>query len=129
MMVRDDGDWMTVRRQLFRKALTVAQMSQLKTAVRQNKRVGRAGHLRIGASPSNVDMFLPDACSALLMEAPKVTLNVSVLDNDALLPALRRGEIDIALTHTKEFRQADLELELFRVDEFVIYSPVPVQRQ
>jgi DNA-binding transcriptional LysR family regulator len=82
---------------------------------------GRTGHLRIGASPSNVDMFLPEACSTLLMEAPKVTLNVAVLDNDALLPALRKGEIDIALTHTRQFRQPDVTLEQFREDEFVVY--------
>jgi len=82
---------------------------------------GRAGHVRIGASPSNVDMYLPDACSTLLMEAPKVTLHVTVLDNDALLPALRKGEIDIALTHTTEFYQPDVTLELFRKDEFVVY--------
>ena len=55
---------------------------------------GRAGHLRIGASPSNAEVCLPEACSTLLMEAPKVTLNVAVLDNDALLPALRKGELD-----------------------------------
>src|ERR1051326_520794 len=61
--------------------------------------LGRSGHLRIGASPSNADAYLPEACSALLMEAPKVGLNVAVLDNDALLPALRKGELDIALTH------------------------------
>src|SRR6476469_3535934 len=50
---------------------------------------GRAGHLRIGARPSNVDVGLPQACSRLLMDAPKITVNVAVLDNDALLPALR----------------------------------------
>jgi DNA-binding transcriptional LysR family regulator len=78
---------------------------------------GRAGHLRIGASPSNAEVCLPDACSALLMEAPKVTLNVAVLDNDALLPALRKGDLDIAVTHTRQFSQPDLTLEPIREDE------------
>jgi DNA-binding transcriptional LysR family regulator len=82
---------------------------------------GRAGHLRIGVSPSNADMYLPEACSTLLMEAHKVTLNVAILDNDALLPALRMGEIDIAVTHTQQFRQPDVTLEHFREDEFVVY--------
>ena len=82
---------------------------------------GRAGHLRIGASPSNADVCLPEACSTLLMEAPKVTLNVCVLDNDALLPALRKGELDIALTHTRQLAQPDLTLERFREDEFIVY--------
>jgi DNA-binding transcriptional LysR family regulator len=82
---------------------------------------GRAGHLRIGASPSNAEVFLPEACSTLLMEAPKVTFNVAVLDNDALLPALRKGELDIAVTHIQQFSQPDITQELFREDEFVVY--------
>jgi DNA-binding transcriptional LysR family regulator len=82
---------------------------------------GRAGHLRIGASPSNAEAFLPEACSTLLMEAPKVTVNVAVLDNDALLPALRKGDVDIAFTHTNRFGQWDVALELLRKDEFVVY--------
>lgn len=82
---------------------------------------GRAGHLRIGASPSNAEVFLPEACSALLIEAPKVTLSVAVLDNDALLPALRKGDLDIAVTHAQQGSQADLAQELFREDEFVVY--------
>jgi len=55
------------------------------------------------------------------MEAPKVTLNVAVLDNDALLPALRKGDLDIAVTHTQQLRQPDVTQELFREDEFVVY--------
>ena len=82
---------------------------------------GRAGHLRIGASPSNADVGLPEACSRLLLEAPKVTVNVAVLDNDALLPALREGELDIALTHTPQLSQPDVAIEWFREDEFVVY--------
>ena len=82
---------------------------------------GRTGHLRIGASPSNADVCLPEACSALLMETPSVILNVAVLDNDALLTVLRKGEVDIALTHTRQLAQPDLTLELFREDEFVVY--------
>src|SRR5262245_49210475 len=80
---------------------------------------GRAGHLRIGASPSNADVFLPEACSALLMEAPKVTLNIAVLENDALLPTLRKGDLDVAVTHTRQLSQPELTLEPIRKDEFV----------
>jgi DNA-binding transcriptional LysR family regulator len=82
---------------------------------------GRAGHLRIGASPSNSEVLLPQACSALLMEAPRVTMDVSVLDNDALVPSLRKGELDIAVTHTQQRTQPGVTLELFRKDEFVVY--------
>jgi DNA-binding transcriptional LysR family regulator len=82
---------------------------------------GRAGHLRIGASPSNAEVFLPEACRTLLMDAPKVTLNVAVVDNDALLPALRKGDLDIAVTHEPRFSQQGLILEPVREDEFVVY--------
>ena len=82
---------------------------------------GRAGHLRIGASPSNADVGLPEACSRLLMEAPKITLNVAVRENDALLPALRKGDLDMAITHTPQLSQPDLTMEWFREDEFVVY--------
>lgn len=81
---------------------------------------GRAGHLRIGASPSNADVSLPEVCSALLMEAPQVTLNLAVLENDALLPALRKGDLDIAVTHTRQLSQPELTLERIRDDEFVV---------
>ncbi len=82
---------------------------------------GRAGHLRIGASPSNSEVLLHEACSTLLMEAPKVTFSVAVMDNDALVPALRKGDLDLALTHTQRFTPPDISQEVFRTDEFVIY--------
>lgn len=82
--------------------------------------LGRAGYLRIGASPSNADVLLPEACSELLLEAPKVTLTVDVRDNDALLPALRKGELDIVVTHARKPSQPDLTLEQIREDEFVV---------
>jgi DNA-binding transcriptional LysR family regulator len=81
---------------------------------------GRAGHLRIGTSPSNADVVLPEACSALLAEAPKVVLTVEVMENDALLPALRKGEVDVAVTHVRQLAQPDLTLERIREDEFVV---------
>lgn len=81
---------------------------------------GRAGHLRVGASPSNADAFLPEACSAFLSEAPNATLNLDVIENDLLLPALRRGELDVAMTHTRQLVQTELTLERVREDEFVV---------
>lgn len=51
-----------------------------------------------------------------------ITLNVAVLGNDVLLPALRKGDLDIALTHTRPFPRLNLTQELFREDEFVVYG-------
>jgi DNA-binding transcriptional LysR family regulator len=85
---------------------------------------GQAGHLRIGTSPANAARFLPEACSALLMEAARVTLNVAVLDNNALLPALRKDELDIVVNHPQLIPYPDLVQEQLRDDEFVVYAAV-----
>ena len=82
---------------------------------------GRSGHLRIGASPSNAEQFLPEACSALLREAPRVSMAVTLLDNESLLPALRKGELDLVLRHAAPVSLPDLIDEPFRKDQFVIY--------
>ena len=37
------------------------------------------------------------------------------------LPALRKGDRDIAITHTQQLRLPDVTLERFREDEFVVY--------
>lgn len=72
----------------------------------------RAGHLRLGASPSNSEALVHEACSALLMEAPKITLSVAVMDNDMLVPALRKGDLDLALTHAQRFTPHDIAQEV-----------------
>jgi len=82
---------------------------------------GRAGHVRIAVSPSNVDVDLAEACSCLLMQAPKITVDVAVLENDALLPALHKGAVDVVVTHTRQVSHADLAIESVRQDEFVVY--------
>jgi DNA-binding transcriptional LysR family regulator len=81
----------------------------------------RAGQLRIGASPANSEWLLPQACSTLFREAPKVTATVTVQDNNALLPALRRGELDLVVIHVRQDSYPDIEQVLLRDDEFVVY--------
>jgi DNA-binding transcriptional LysR family regulator len=83
---------------------------------------GRAGHLRIGTSSGNSELSLPEACSTLLMESPKVTVTVAVLDNDTLLPALRKGDLDLCVIHhSQQNPPPDLSLVQVRQDEFVVY--------
>lgn len=81
----------------------------------------RAGQLRIGASPANSEWLLPQACSTLFREATKVTATVTVQDNNALLPALRRGELDLVVIHIRQDSYPDIEQVLLREDEFVVY--------
>lgn len=82
---------------------------------------GQAGSLRIGASPSNVLAVLPEVCSTLLTNSPKLTLRVSALDNEALLPALRKGELDVVIGHTQQFRDPEVTEIVIQEDEFVVY--------
>lgn len=62
---------------------------------------GRAGHLRVGASPVHADL-LPAAYSVLLKDAPGVTFSVTVTDNDVMIPALRKGELDLIVNYLPE---------------------------
>jgi DNA-binding transcriptional LysR family regulator len=55
---------------------------------------GFAGHLRIGVSPIECE-DLPAVCARLLMEAPKISIDLEVNDNDVLLPQLCNGQLDV----------------------------------
>ena len=59
---------------------------------------GRAGHIRIGLGTGIADFPVAAACSALLMEAPQVTLALTVASGGILLPALLNGEHDLIIT-------------------------------
>src|SRR6185503_12562628 len=75
----------------------LAQVDRLRMTVRDIKREaedlsrGRAGHIRIGVGATTVE-DLPEGYVALLTQAPKLTAQITVADNDVMVPALRRGE-------------------------------------
>jgi DNA-binding transcriptional LysR family regulator len=62
---------------------------------------GRAGHLRVGVNPVHADL-LPPAYSALLKDAPGVTFSATVSDNDVMIPAVRKGELDLVVNYLPE---------------------------
>jgi DNA-binding transcriptional LysR family regulator len=104
--------------QVRRIRLTMDDVTREATDLRQ----GRAGYLRLGTSSGNSELSLPEACSTLVMESPKVTLTVSVVDNDTLLPALRKGDLDLAVVHhTQQNLPPDLSQVPVRQDEFVVF--------
>jgi DNA-binding transcriptional LysR family regulator len=82
---------------------------------------GEAGSLRIGASPSNAVGVLPEVCSTLLAASPRLSLHVAVQDNEALLPALRKGNLDVVIGHKQQFADPDLSEITVQKDEFVVY--------
>lgn len=81
----------------------------------------RAGNLRIGASPAITESLLPKACTALFERAPKIAMTVTQQDNDALLPALRNGEVDLVVMHARTPPPPEIEQIWLREDPFVVY--------
>lgn len=69
---------------------------------------GRAGHLRIGTAPGLALHLMPTACEALLKEAPKVSLKMTIWDRTAMLACLRNGELDLAIGTIQTPHQVDL---------------------
>jgi DNA-binding transcriptional LysR family regulator len=59
---------------------------------------GSAGHLRVGASTGTCEELVASACDALLREAPRITLLVSMVTGDAVLGSIRNGELDMVVS-------------------------------
>jgi DNA-binding transcriptional LysR family regulator len=59
---------------------------------------GRAGNLRLGATPEFAEYLLPPALSALFKAAPRVTVKVTVAAPDVLRPSLENGEVDLIVS-------------------------------
>ncbi len=83
---------------------------------------GRVGHLRIGAGPITAEHLLPAALIATLKSAPKVTLKISVSDNDLMIPALRNGELDLIVNFLRASPSEGLAQEHLFDDEFVVFA-------
>ena len=79
---------------------------------------GRSGHLRIGAGPT-VCEDLPAAYTALMKEAPRVTIEITVTDNDVMVPALRDGGLDLIINFIPQAPYADTVQEHLFDDVFV----------
>jgi DNA-binding transcriptional LysR family regulator len=83
---------------------------------------GRAGHLRIGASPA-VGEDLPAVYALLMKEAAKLTVQIITNDNDVTVPMLRSGDLDLIFNYIDFLpagRHDDLAQEHLYDDEFVV---------
>src|ERR1043165_1732100 len=81
---------------------------------------GHAGHINIGVGPSVNDEFLLAAVTELLRAEPRVTMKVIVSDQDQIIPALRRGEIDVVVNLAYPKPPAGLAYIHLREDECVV---------
>ena len=83
---------------------------------------GRSGHLRLGCLPGAADDLLPTAFRALLSDAPGVTVSVTVAGDAVLVPALRNGQLDLAVVNLATPPYEGIIQEHLYEDEFVVYA-------
>jgi DNA-binding transcriptional LysR family regulator len=84
-------------------ALLLSRARELRQSLRNVAREvsdvsrGHAGHIKIGVGPNANDEFVLAAITGLLKDEPRITMEVLVSDQDELIPALHRGEIDVVV--------------------------------
>jgi DNA-binding transcriptional LysR family regulator len=106
-------------------AALLARVSRLRVALRDIKREaedlsqGRAGHLRVGVGATTVE-YLPEPYIELLKEAPGLTGQIVVGDNDVLVPTLCMGELDLIFNVIPELPYEGCLQEHLFDDEFVV---------
>lgn len=83
---------------------------------------GRSGRLRIGGGPDSGEYLLPQACATLLKDAPKAQVKLTIETFETLLPALRRGELDLIVAGLPRSPHEDLAHEHVGDHEFAFYA-------
>lgn len=106
-------------------AALLAQVGRLRVTLHDIRREaadlshGRAGHVRVGVGATTVE-DLPEACAALLKDAPGVTAQIIVADNDVMVPALCKGELDLIFNVIPDTPYAGCVQEQLFDDVFVV---------
>jgi DNA-binding transcriptional LysR family regulator len=82
---------------------------------------GVMGSVRVGCAATVAEHLLPQVCGMLLLEAPNVTVELSVGMNDMLRQALRSGALDLVIA---PLRKSDAEFTLYPLidDEVVVVA-------
>jgi DNA-binding transcriptional LysR family regulator len=83
---------------------------------------GRAGDVSVGTQVGVTEELLALASAALLTEAPKIVLKVSVTALESTVLALRNGELDFIVSSNPSVSTDDLVHELLYADEFIVIS-------
>lgn len=82
---------------------------------------GRSGHLRIGAGPTDCEL-LPAACTRLMAEAPRLSIDITISDNDELVPLILDGKLDLALNTVPPQLYEGIEHIHVVDDEYVAFA-------
>ena len=81
---------------------------------------GRSGTLRIGASFEAAELLLPSTCSQLLKRSPDVITKITVGSNEALVPAVRTGKLDLIISGVPKAGDKNFTHEHLWEDDFVV---------
>ena len=82
---------------------------------------GRSGHLRVGAGPTDCEL-LPAACTRLMKEAPRLRIDITISDNDELVPSILDGRLDLALNTVPPQRYEGVEHIHIADDQYVAFA-------
>lgn len=83
---------------------------------------GRSGDLRVSTQVGVLEELVAVASAALLNEAPKVALKVTVTSLESMVLALRNGELDFIVSTSPFALADDLVHEPLYEDEFVVIA-------
>ncbi len=81
---------------------------------------GRSGLLRIGANFDAAENLLPIACGILMQRSPEVVIKITAGTNEALVPAVRQGHLDLIIIGIPRSGEIDLIQERLWEDKFVV---------
>jgi DNA-binding transcriptional LysR family regulator len=92
--------------------------AELHSALREveSLRVGRIGHTCVGCGPSEATRLLPIALNRLRARAPSINVTVLYGLNEALIPMVKHGEVDFAISSIPA-RSSDPEVRHIRLHE------------
>jgi len=83
---------------------------------------GHAGDLRVAVQPGTAEDLAAPAGATLLRDSPKVTLQVTAMSFDLMIPGLRNGEFDLLVGGVPPASCTDFIHEILLQDENVIYA-------
>ena len=83
---------------------------------------GRAGHIRVGATPGLSEYCVSEAYAALLRESPAVSLRANVVASYQFESLLRGGDVDFVVNTVRPSIPADLTCETLFSVRRVVYA-------
>jgi DNA-binding transcriptional LysR family regulator len=97
------------------------EVQAAETALANLRGAGR-GRVRVGVGPSVAVSLLPRVTHRILTEAPDLTVVVEEGLVDDLLPALRKGELDLAIGSWPRAEDADLTTRVLLTDHIEVLA-------